>query len=426
MLPIFQACAQQDVYMSSGTQNLRNSGTHPRGFTLIELLVAISLTTIIMGAIYFSFNAALASWQEARDELALQQAVSGWLEDILEGTDWAPGLRAALELSEAQPTRVSFVRPWSEEQRVSSGQRSFQLTQYVKSGAGLPTAELRLPDTKIFRPIPVAFEDPDNLTERPRLRPGFELVPESAVRFSYYPDPARVPEAVTTLRWDAGREMLIREQGGVVEELADTLFGVTMTDCRFRYADQTNAYLVEAGDVPEAELPVVTAVDVQITGRVGARELTLVGMVMLRNSPRHSGLIILREGLRVPVPDSRAIRTLILTNFTGITHGDELQLEIRPHAGRGYRVTVRFERYGQARPVIGQVTVESPPGQVLFTERPRTSAELGLDLLSLGPSGLYDYDDDPGIKDTVFVEGEPVTLTVTKMDIQGAACFVQP
>ena len=50
---------------------------------------------------------------------------------------------------------------------------------------------------------------------------------------------------------------------------------------------------------------------------------------------------------------------------------------------------------------------------------------MGLNLLTLGTNGLYDYDDDEDIEDFVVLEGD-VMLEVTKMDIEGAGLFVRP
>lgn len=397
-----------------------------RGFTLIELLVAIAVSIILVGVVTLSLAAALDSWRYTRDELALQQVMSGVLEEMLEGTDWRPGLRSALEVSGAQDTQVSIVPPWTEEHSMTGGRESVALAQYVRPGTGLPTAELRLPGTTPFVPIPVSWEDSERVSDRPRIRPAFDIVSGSTLRVSYHPDPTRSPEALVTFRWDPEQGVVMREQATGAAPLGQNAFGVTISDCRFRYYDQTNTVLAESGGVAADDAPLITAVEVEMTGRVGAHALTLRGMMMLRNSMRQSGLLVLHEGLRISVPDSHAIKTLLVTNLTGIRHDDELQLEVRPPAGRSWRVTMRFERYGQAAPVIGQVTVEYPPGHPVWTDRPRTSADQGLDCLTLGPNGLYDYDDDSDVEDVVLVEGEPAILTVTKMDIQGAACFVQP
>lgn len=394
------------------------------GLTLIELLISIAISTILMAAIYFSLTSALESWDFTRDALALQQVVGGLVKEMMEGARSEPSLRVALDLREASEERVSFIIPWTEQQQASGGLETFQLAQYVLPGSGLPEAEVRFAESEDFKPLPVAWEDPDDVTQRQRLKARVNLAPGSAVRFTYHPDPERAPEAVVTYRWDPDTQMVYRDRINGTEPLGKNPYGVVITECRFRYYDPTNAPIAESGDLSETERPRVTAVEVRLTGRLGSQSLTLFGMAMLRNSPPQSGFYVLRPGLRVPLPDSRSIRILTLTNLVGVTAGDELQLEARPKQGKAWRVMLRFERYGQARPVIAQVTVEYPPGNPIYTERPRVNAEEGLNLLALGPAGLYDYDDDPEQEDLVLLKGDPVLLSVTKMDVGGAALFV--
>jgi hypothetical protein len=102
-----------------------------------------------------------------------------------------------------------------------------------------------------------------------------------------------------------------------------------------------------------------------------------------------------------------------------------LILEAKPQSGKIWRVTVTFFKYaGLNSPIIGSCVIEYPPGSNVYAERPRTPVELGLNLLNLGPNGLFDYDlDQPG--DFVLLEGK-VEMTVKRMDIGGAALFVRP
>lgn len=396
------------------------------GFTLIELLIAISITVMILAVMHFGLMAALESWAYARDELGLQQVMNSTLAEMQEGTDWAPGLRSALEVIEAGEDRVSFVMPWSEEQAVRDPRGTFQLSRHVKPGSGLPTAEVRLPEGGGYAPVSMVWEDPDNFTDRPRLKPGKDLVVGSAIRFAYYPDPDRAPEAVVTLRFDAQAQHIIREQNGVKETLGANPLGVVVADCRFRYYDQNNQLLAGGGSISGDDFPLVTAVETELAGKSGSRALTIPGMVMLRNSPRHGGLLILKNRLDVSMPDSRHVRAFALTNITGVHDEDELQLEARPARGPSWRVTLKFGRMGEARPVIAQVTVEYPPGRIVFKQEPRTAVDLGMDFLALGGGGIVDYDYDPDVENQVMLEGDPVMLKVTKMDVAGAACFIQP
>ncbi|HEX9779977.1 MAG TPA: prepilin-type N-terminal cleavage/methylation domain-containing protein [bacterium] len=404
-------------------------GQSRSGFTLIEVLTAITLSVIVLGAIFFSLNAAFESWRYSKNELALQQVMTELMDSMLTGTDWTPGLQASLEITEADADEVTFVSPWVEERPVLTGGGAYELQGYLKPGAALPAVEYRLPDGRSFQAITVAWENPDSITEHPRFRPHSPLAPGGTIRFVYHPDPDRVPEAVASIRWDRGSRSVILEQIGSRETLSRNPFGITITECAFRYFDHTNAPVTDtegAADIPDPLLPVITAVGLELTGEVEGQALTLPGMVMLRNSARQSGLVLLREGLRVSVPDSRTIASFLLTNLSGLSSEDILQLELRPKTGQIYRVTITFEEFIKTRPVIGQIRVEYPPGHPVLTERPRTDPGDGLDLLALGQDGNFDYDDDSDIDDAVMVEGDPVTLAVTKMDIRGAACFIRP
>ncbi len=396
-----------------------------RAFTLIELIVAISLSTIILGAIFFSLTAALESWRYTRNELALQQVVGTALEELLEGTEAFPGLRSALEVIEADEHRFSFVQPWVEEHIASGGAKSYQLTRHIRPGAGTPTAEFALVGTDYFRTIAVAWQDPDNLATRPRLKP-LDFEAGSVLRLSYHPDPERAPDAVMTVGWDPKSKTILVDHLGGRAEIGKNFFGVQITNCRFRFYDQTNTLIENNSVYGKNPLQMITGIEVEITGKVEEHDLTLIGMIMLRNSSRQSGLVILGEGVKVPIPSSSRIRTLLLTNLMGVTAGDEIHLEFSPKSQRSYRIKLRFEQYGKTRPVIGEVVVEYPPGQVVLSERPRTSADLGVDFLAIGSGGFYDYNDDPYVEDIVLLEDEPITLTVTRMDPGGGACFIRP
>jgi prepilin-type N-terminal cleavage/methylation domain-containing protein len=365
--------------------------TERKGFTLIEWLIAISLTVIILAVMHFGLTAALESWGYTRDELGLQQIMNSTLVEMQEGTDWAPGLRSALEVTEALEDRVSFVIPWSEEQTVRDPRGTFQLGRHVKPGSGLPTAEVRLPEGGGYASVPIYWEDPDNFTDRPRLKPGKDLIVGSTIRFAYYPDPARVPEAVVTLGFDAQAQAIFREQNGPKEILGENPLGVVITECRFRYYDQNNTLLAGGGSISGDDCPMVTAVETELIGKSGSRTLTIPGMVMLRNSPRHGGLLILKNRLDVSMPDSRHVRAFALTNITGVHDEDELQLEVKPARGASWRVTLKFGRMGEAKPVIARISVEYPPGRTIFVDRPRTPVDLGVDFLLdfLVPPPLY-------------------------------------
>ncbi|MBI3333592.1 MAG: hypothetical protein HYZ93_05835 [Candidatus Omnitrophica bacterium] len=49
-----------------------------------------------------------------------------------------------------------------------------------------------------------------------------------------------------------------------------------------------------------------------------------------------------------------------------------------------------------------------------------------VNLQTIDRTGLYDYDDDEGIKDLVDVAGDNPTLTVSRLDFEGASVFIRP
>jgi len=58
-----------------------------KGFTLIELLIAVSISTLIGGALYLSLRSALESWQVSEDRLLLQHVTARLMEEITEGPE---------------------------------------------------------------------------------------------------------------------------------------------------------------------------------------------------------------------------------------------------------------------------------------------------------------------------------------------------
>lgn len=397
-----------------------------KGFSLIELLMAMAIASILIGVCYFGLVGALESWDYTRDQLALQKVLSSLLEEILDGTDQHYGLRSALEIYRGWGTEIVIVPPYTQKDKVVGNVRTFQLEKYPRPGSGLPTAEYKIPETGLYRTFEVSWLDSESQDTRPWVRTLYELPAGAEIRFSYYPDPDVNSELRVTFRYDPENETVLLEEGGKYTDLGDNFFGVKITDCRFRYYDNANNLIRKAGNLLNSELGVVTAVEVELKGKIAGHEMTLVGMVSLRNSPMKSGMVILRKGMKIPIADSKKIKTFLISNVVGVSRDDEIQLVAEPPTGKGWLVNLRFEKTAADRAVIGEIRLEYPPGHPLYTERPELPPDQGVDLLTVGPNGLFDYDDDPLVEDSVIVEGEPVTLTVNKMDVKGAAVFVKP
>jgi len=114
-----------------------------------------------------------------------------------------------------------------------------------------------------------------------------------------------------------------------------------------------------------------------------------------------------------------------LTNLFGIENGAQIVLQARPESGPDWQVAFTFSKLSPLSPaVMESYTIEYPPGNVVFSDHARLAVDSGINLMTLGPAGRYDYDDDE-LDDAVLLKGR-VTLEVEKMEIQGANLFVRP
>lgn len=401
------------------------------GFTLIELIIAIAITAFIAGAIYWSVATALQTWAYMKDELLLQKVLSQVLQELTEGTPDTYGLRDALEVIRAYSDEIEVVYPWTDTSHMAqSGLNVYELDKDIKAGTSMPIAEARAPDTSYYYPIIISMLDWGKKEELNKIQLLSSAIPGSLLRFTYHPDPAKNPDVITRYKWIKAEGQIYIEDSEGRRALSKNPFGVRITEFLLRYFDNTNRDISEGGDVDDDDLQLVGGIEISIEasfidkfGKEGKKK-DLLSFVSLRNSPAKGGAIILKEGMRIPIPDSRHIRTLFLSNLTGIDDRDVIQLEAVPDRGASWRITINFSRAGLSVPKIASYSVEYPSGKTIFGEKPSTSVGIGLNLLSLGPNGMYDYDYDEDAENVVLLEGN-VELKVTKVDIAGAALFIK-
>ncbi|MCK5306066.1 MAG: type II secretion system protein [Candidatus Omnitrophica bacterium] len=395
------------------------------GFTLIELLISIAIAGLITAVIYFSFSTALDIWEYSSDQLALQKVLGEAIDETANGTPISFGLRSALEIKAAGPGYVEFVPPWTDDiHRVVTSNFIYTLNRKIKPGTALPIGEVKLPETEEYRFISVVKVESED-TSASRVKIASAVPVGSQLRFTYHPDSKANADVVKTIRWDAEKGQIYSEYKGERLILSRNPFGVKITDMRLRYYDNTNNPITSFEWVDMKDLSLISGVEIFIEARLGQYSLSLINFANLRNAPLHSGYFLLSENTRIPIPDSRNVHTLLLSNFSGVSNGDILQIEATPHSGKSWRLKVEFGRRGLTKPIIESYTIEYPVGYPIYTEYPRSGIDLGLNLLTIGANGLYDYDDDADMEDFVLLEGE-VMLEVKSMDIDGAGLFVRP
>lgn len=400
---------------------------HSKGFTLIELVIAVTICVMIAAALYFSLKSALESWDIVQNNLMLQQVCGRLMEEIGEGLPEAYGIRDCLEVVAAGPDFLSVVMPWTDDtQSVYTGVYTYSLNRHIKPGTSLPISEALLPERKEYEVVPIRLVDQGKTEDLPQVFLRLSLPAGTRMRFTFHPDYQKEADVVTTFRYDSSENAVFLEDSQGRRNISGNPFGVKITDFKFRYFDNTNTEVGADGSVEQKDIPAITGVEISFTGQSKNASVYMAkSFIAMRNAPRRSGNIILHEGARIAIPNSHQVEALALANLSGIDNEDEIVLDAKPERGSDWQLTVKFSRLNAlSPPLIAYYSIEYPSGNKVYSDRPKIPAESGLNLTTLGPGGLYDYDDD-GLDEPVILEGK-VTLEVKKMDIGGAAIFVRP
>ena len=398
-----------------------------RGFTLIELLIAMLVSMMIAAALYFSLKSALESWQASQDQLLLQQVSSQIMEELIEGLPESYGLRDALEIVESSAQQIKVVMPWTDDTHdVYSGIYTYTLNKHIKPGTGLPIAEALLPESRAYKVVPITLLAQGKSEAYPEVRINLNLPAGSRLHFTFHPDYQKDADALSLFGYDSFQKAVFIEDKDGRRDISRNIFGVKLTDFLIRYFDNTNTEIGQAGSLSNQDIPAITALEIAFKAKSKNGNLReIVSFVSLRNAPGRSGNLTLREGSKIPIPNSKEIKAFFLTNLSGIDNNDAIILEASEISGKVWRLRVQFSKpLSSTLPLIESYAIEYPPGNPVYSERPRTPAELGLNLLNLSPNGVFDYDDDQ-MQDSVILDGK-VILEVKKMDIAGASVFVKP
>ena len=397
-----------------------------RGFTLIELLVSIAVAVIIAGVVYFSLSTALESWRYTKDQLALQKVLNEVVEEITSGTVTSFGLKDSLEVLQAGRARMEFVSPWTDDTHtVTDPNFIYTLNSKIKPGTGVPIAEARLLETDEYGSIPVAvIKEGESARSMVRL---MQIAPRGReLHFTYHPDAKANVDTIKYIWWDSEDKEVFSEYKGEVSSISKNPFGIKISRMELRYYDKANNLITESEWMDKDDLNLITGIEFFIEAELGQYKKNGLSFVSLRNAPMQSGCLPLSEQMRIQIPDSYDIHTLLLKNISGVSNEDVLQLSATPESGKDWRIKIVFGRVGSAEPKIERYVIEYPPGHVVFTEYPGTGIGAGLNLLMLGSNGRYDYDyDGEDVEDIVMLEGD-VLLKVERMDAEGAGLFVRP
>jgi hypothetical protein len=370
-------------------------------------------------------HSALESWTYSRDELSLQKVLTDTMDKLIVGNPGNFGLKDSLEMISAGRESVEFVPPWVDETHsLEAADFVYTLNRKVKPGAALPIAQINLPESGEWKLAPVSRVE---LEEGDSEHIKLELAINSGgqIRFTFHPDSATEPDTVRKIYWDSDTKQVYLESADEKEMISKNPFGVEITKMELRYYTNANQLITDREWVDSSDIPLITGVEVMLEAKINNRAQNVKSFISLRNAPMRTGYISLKSGLKIHISDSRNIHTLMITNIMGVSSDDVIDVMAVPKVGKIWRLKAEFEKIGDMKPVIKMITIEYPPQTVVYTDYPRTSADLGINLKILDTSGEYDYDDDEDIEDAVSLEGD-VDFVVNEMSVKGAGLFVRP
>ncbi len=396
-----------------------------KGFTLIELLIAIAITSVIGLAVYFSLATALDVWTYSSDELALQKVLSEAIDEIANGKASTYGIRHSFAFKNCDNHKIEFVPPWIDDtHRVESRQYIYSLNKEKKPGTAVPLADYKPPGHEEYKFITIDEVEAEekNVSE---VKLPYPLPTASQLRFIYHPNDDLYSDVIKTFWWDSEDKDIYSRYKGQVNKVSQNPFGVKITDMELKYYNDKNELITDFNKVGRQDLKLITGIEIRMEAELKGKKFELINFVSVPNAPLHSGYFTVTDETELPIADSQNIHTLIVDNFSGVSDGDLLRIDALPESGNAWRIEISFKRVGLGKPQISGYNIEYPIGNVVYSQELARSLGSSLDLMSLGPNGLYDYDDDQEIEDVVNLKGD-VRLKVSRIDIKGVGIFVRP
>lgn len=398
------------------------------GITLIELLVAISVSGIITFTITMMFQSAFSAYDFSQKELIVYKALSSALDEVINGTFDSYAVKDSLEIVEATARSITFVPLWVEEGRYTLVKDSaYYLDIPHKSGASTPIVEIKKKGEQYYRPTEITFFPRPDAKKKDSFKINTEFPPGLNMRVSYYPDAVDFPQTQVKIFWDKKNKNCLYTYKNKTKILPMRFLGAGIKDAVFEYFDNANVRIMPEGSgagIPAEKLGLITAARLTLTGDYKGEERQMSSFISIRNSRAHGLGVIIQQGTHFKMPDSRNVRTFSLVNISGAKSGDIIRLEARPKSGQAYAVEV--ELAGKEETIyFKNYSIEYPPGHKVYSEHIDQSVDLGLNILTVGRTGVFDYDFDGGIGNEIELKGD-VELFVPRMDCTAAAVFIRP
>jgi len=408
-----------------------------KGFTLIEIVLSISIVAVLGGVVALLSNSIIESWRYTQNRLQLQKASSEIMNELIQGSFEATGIRDATDFISCGAESISFLPLWVDETHkpdpVGNKEQKFTLNRHFKAGSSVPLAQVKAPGSADWQTVQVKF------TYGEKNEAGFfddvaqvlDPIPRGAkLKFTFTPDPAADINTQKSFVWNKESRRIYFSYKGETKDLIRTMPDVKAESLRFLYYDNLNQLIMPGANnlLSGEQIKRVTGVKVYLllvkegewresTSYTGVRNIQSTGVSVI-------------EGSIIPVPASTRIKAFSMGNFFGRKRDGIIRLVIRPKDTKEWalQLKVSSDKTNPERMKVEKFQIESPPGRLLasgFVEQSFMLSEF-VNLLVLDRTGLYDYDDDDGVKDFYISTEEPAFLEVERLDFDGASLFVRP
>ncbi|MDO8730740.1 MAG: prepilin-type N-terminal cleavage/methylation domain-containing protein [Candidatus Omnitrophota bacterium] len=405
---------------------MKISRRNSRGITLVELLLSLAVMGILAGVNAQVLAASLDAWNHSQSRLDLQQVSNDMMGFILDGGFEESGLRDAVELTEVSLSSVAFVPLWIDRSHVPAPLRNkaqkFVLEKKFKAGAIVPIGQIRLSDREDWVSVPVSFDSGTDTVIFTKPIPA-----GNSIRILYTPDPEAQPETVMRFWLDPVQKNLLRSYAGTTRPVSRRMRGVRVEKLAFLYYDNFNQLFPLDKVISAPERRRITGAKIYLSLKKGKEWKELTSFTNIRNVQTVG--VTVSKGVRLPLPDPRLIKAMSIGDFSGLKGAGIVDLEVQSKGRARWKIRLEFKPgASESEMILRRFEIQAPKGsQRTSSIMDQSMARIEfVNLLAIDRTGLFDYDDDPDIRDAVLLTGTDNVLVVTRCDFDLASMFIRP
>lgn len=399
-----------------------------KAFTLIEIMIAISLMGVISYGIITFFDSAINSWLYTSTQYELQEASATCIENIIEGAYKYDSLREVLEVVKGSDTSITFIPWWKQKITHIIPEKKIPLDFELSPVSPFPVAQVWDVKKGSYVFCNVNYYPASLAGGRIKSLFAFQkdAPPYSKGRIFFHPMVSNNKKVEMTIFFDKDKHMIYRRYRGKSIPLIKMTSEVIVSDFHIEYLNEANSLIVNPGSSEQNKgLSMVTALRLIVTVKKDNLEYTLRSFVNIRKKRSASAGLILIEGSKIKIPNSKKIKTLSIINFLGVKKNSSIYLVINSlKENKSYGVNVRLTLKNDI-PWIEGYDIEYPKRKKVFSNNSDVPVSHGINLLIVDYVGVYDYDYDEGIEGQVNFSSDDVEVILEKSTINGISLLVR-